>query len=76
MNDNEALRAPGHCLEPAEIEAFVEGRADQLAAHVEACPLAATSPPPIANSWKLTSGPTRRPISNGSSHASGSPLEA
>ncbi|QOY85182.1 hypothetical protein [Paludibaculum fermentans] len=38
MNDNEALRAPGHCLEPAEIEAFVEGRADQLAAHVEACP--------------------------------------
>ncbi|MGC4049677.1 MAG: hypothetical protein QM757_09215 [Paludibaculum sp.] len=38
MNDNEAFRAPGHCLQPDEIEAFVEGRADQLAAHVEACP--------------------------------------
>lgn len=38
MNDKEAFRAPGHCLEPAEIEAFVEGRAEQLAAHVEACP--------------------------------------
>lgn len=37
MNDNDALRGPGPCLEPAEIEAFVEGRATHLASHVESC---------------------------------------
>lgn len=39
MNDNDALRASGRCLEPSEIEAFVEGRAEQFSAHVQACPM-------------------------------------